>query len=391
MSYYNAEETKNRIVNIREILKKNDLDAALIYYDELNIANGWYLTGWCPQFEKGAVLLPLSSEPILLGGPESAPFAHMNSAITNTRNFSAFMVPGEEYPNATIIGFNELNQELLEDNIHLKKVGIVGTEYFPLNVYNQFANGFKGVELVDITEEYEDLRARKSVWERENIKKAFGLAYEGYLAMKAKVNDGVYEYEVAAEGEYVCRKAGANSFAYSAIVGSGERLNAVVPTAINKQMADGELIMLGLAPRINGYAGVFGDTIPVSGEYTAKQKEILNIIREAFRATRTMLRPGVSGKEIDIPARKIYEKHNLEQYIVCPFAHTIGLMEAEGPFYGPKSEYVLEPGMTVSIDVSLFGHPEIHGARIETGYIITENGYESLIPELDALFDEDIK
>ena len=52
MSYYNEQETKNRIEKVKGILKSKGLDAALIYYDELNIANGWYLTGWCPQFEK---------------------------------------------------------------------------------------------------------------------------------------------------------------------------------------------------------------------------------------------------------------------------------------------------------------------------------------------------
>ena len=82
MAYYNMQETEKRIRQVREILRAKELDAALIYFDELNIANGWYLTGWCGQFEKGSVLIPVEGEPILLGGPESEPFAKMNSAIT---------------------------------------------------------------------------------------------------------------------------------------------------------------------------------------------------------------------------------------------------------------------------------------------------------------------
>ena len=58
MSYYNLKETESRIRKVKGILETKNLDAALIYYDELNIANGWYLTGWCPQFESGAVLVP---------------------------------------------------------------------------------------------------------------------------------------------------------------------------------------------------------------------------------------------------------------------------------------------------------------------------------------------
>jgi len=390
MSYYNLKETKERMEKVRKILRLKKLDAALVYYDELNVANGWYLTGWCPQFEKGCVLLPLEGEPLLLGGPESEPFAKMSSAITETRNFPPFMVPDEEYPNAKISTFETLSVEMAEKEIPMGLIGIVGTASLPHNVYTQFEDGFSSSELVDITDEYEELRAHKSAWEVQNIREAFALTYQAYESMKKKIAPGVEEHEVAAEGEYVCRKAGANSFAFSCIVGSGERANAVVPTALNKRMETGELVMVGIAPRINGYSGVVGDTLPVNGTYTQRQKDCVNHLREAFRLTKSMLRPGVSGREIDVPAREVFRKHGLLPYLVCPFAHTIGLMEAEGPFYGPNSDDVLEPGMTISVDVSFFGHPEFNGARIETGYLITETGCEPLCPEMDALLCADL-
>ena len=104
--------------------------------------------------------------------------------------------------------------------------------------------------------------------------------------------------------------------------------------------------------------------------------------------TKGMLKPGVSGKEIDVPGREYFKKHDLFRYLVCPFAHTIGLMEAELPFYGPNSEDVLAPGMTVMVDVSFFGHPKWNGARIETGYIITENGCRPMSPKMDEYFSK---
>jgi Xaa-Pro aminopeptidase len=391
MSYYNLDETKARLEKIRGILREKRLDAALIYYDELNVANGWYLTGWCPQFEKGAILLPVKGEPLLLGGPESEPFARMSSAISDTRNFSPFMVPDEEYPNAKISTFETLSAEFKKKGLPMSAIGLVGTTALPHNVFTQFEAGFSSSKLVDITDAYEGLRARKSPWEIENIKAAFGLTYKAYEAMKRAIGPGKKEYEVAAEGEYACRKAGANSFAFSCIVGSGERAKAVVPTALNKEMEAGELAMIGIAPRINGYAGVIGDTLPVSGTYTSRQKDCVNYLREAFRLTKSMLKPGAVGREIDKPARKAFVKNGLIEYLVCPFAHTIGLMEAEGPFFGPNGDDALAPGMTVCVDVSFFGHPEFHGARIETGFVITESGFEPLCPEMDALLSEDLK
>ncbi len=391
MSYYNPQETQARLEKVRGILRDKRLDAALIYYDELNVANGWYLTGWCPQFEKGCVLVPRDGDPLLLGGPESEPFARMSSAITDTRNFTPFMVPDEEYPNATISTFESLSAELARKKIPMGAIGIVGTAALPHNVYTQFEAGFSASRLTDITAEYEMLRALKSPWEIEQIRSAFGLTFGAYEAMKAAIAPGVSELRVAAEGEYACRKAGANSFAFSCIVGSGERAKAVVPTAMNKAMQDGELVMLGIAPRINGYAGVMGDTLPVGGTYTPQQKECVNRLREAFRLTRAMLKPGVKGRDLDVPARKAFTANGLIRHLVCPFAHTIGLMEAEGPFFGPNSDDVLQPGMTVCVDVSFFGHPEFHGARIETGYRITETGCEPLCPPMDALLCRDVE
>jgi Xaa-Pro aminopeptidase len=73
----------------------------------------------------------------------------------------------------------------------------------------------------------------------------------------------------------------------------------------------------------------------------------------------------------------------LLKYLVCPFAHTIGLHEAEAPFFGPNSQDALKPGMATCIDVSFFGHPAWNGARIETGYEITENGPVPFSPKMD--------
>lgn len=390
MSYYNMQETEKRLVKIREILAAKKLDAALIYFDELNVANGWYLTGWCGQFEKGAVLVPIEGEPYLLGGPESEPFAKMNSAITKVRCFPVFMVPNEEYPNATIINFKQLDEELKAQGTNLRRIGFVGTATIPHQVYIDFAAGFEGVELVDITDEYETLRAYKSPWENEQILAATALCDVAYDKMVQAIRPGAYEFEVAAAGEAYCRANGATSFAYSTIVGSGERAKAVVPTATNRVMQDGELVMIGIAPRVNGYAGTVGDILPVRGTYTPRQKELINHLRETMRLTQALLKPGMTGRELDVPGRKYFEKHGLMDYLVCPFVHSIGLMEAESPFFGPNGDFVLVPGMTVMVDISFFGHPELHGGRIETGFIITENGSKPMSPKMFEYFSKDL-
>lgn len=382
MSYYNSNETKTRIGKVVELLKANGADIAVIYFDELNVANGWYLTGWVGQFEKGAVLIGRDGTSMLLGGPESEPFAKQSSAIHDTRCFKVFMVPDEEYPNATIIGFPELFAEL-NKKFTVKKVALVGTTEMPYAIHKDLVDGFKGCDIIDLTDDYVKLRYVKSDWEVEQAREATRLCYKAYKAMLAEVKDGNEEYKVAAAGEAVCRAAGANGFAYQTIVGSGERSNAVVPTATNKKMKNGEMVMLGIAPRINGYAGTFGHTVPVSGQYTPEQKKCLKDMIEVMKVTKSMLRIGVKGSEIDKEGRKLYDKGGYLKYLVCPFAHTMGLMEAESPFFGPNSDDVLQKNMVVNVDVSFFGHPTLHGLRVETCYVITENGAEAFCPEFE--------
>lgn len=382
MAYFNAQEYEKRVAKVREILEHKNLDCALIYYDEFNLANAWYITGWCPQFESGAVMIPAKGEPLILGGPESEPFAKMDSAVKETRNLAVFMVPDEEYPNATIIDFAQLFREASSGK-PVKRAGIVGAGQMPMSVFRQIEQNFQGVEMVDITEYYVPLRYIKSRWEIDQLRKAFELADHGYEAMAKKVGPGVHEYEVAAEGEYAVRRLGANNFGFKAIVGSGKRSNAVVPTAGDRVMEAGELVMLGLSPRYNGYAGVFGHTLAVNGKPTKSQQECLKHLKEVFSLTKEKLVPGIVGQEVDVPGRKYFIEHGFMKYLVCPFAHTIGLNEAEAPFFGPHSKDVVQPGMTISIDVSFFGHPELNGVRIETAYEITDRGPVSLSPKMD--------
>ncbi len=388
MAYLTDQERDRRLEAVRALLRRERLDLALVYYDEFNIGNGWYLTGWCPQFESGAVLVPREGEPLILGGPESEPFAKQDSAIRETRNLPVFMVPDEEYPNAVITDFPALFRELQQRLGSVKRIGLVGGGRMPADCSRQIEAGMKGCERVDLTAAFSRLRTLKSDWEREQIRAAFVLADHAYEAMHAHIAPGVTEIEVAAAGEFAARRRGATGFGFSAIVGGGPRAAAVVPTATARPLQAGELVMVGLAPKVRGYAGVVGDLLPVSGDYTARQQDCVNLLKEAFRLTRAQLVPGRRGREVDAPARAYFTRHGLARYLVCPFAHTIGLHEAESPFFGPNSDDVLEPGMTVCVDVSFFGHPEFHGARIETGYEITDKGPVPFSKKMDTLFCE---
>ena len=153
MAYYQDGEHSARMKRFASLLAQKDLDFGVVYYDEFNRANGWYLTGWNPQFESGSVLVTREGTAMILGGPESEPFAKQDSFVKETRNLPVFMVPDEEYPNATIVDFPAVFREVSVGR-QVRRVGMVGMDQMPVGVYRQMMEGFAGVTLVDITEDF---------------------------------------------------------------------------------------------------------------------------------------------------------------------------------------------------------------------------------------------
>jgi Xaa-Pro aminopeptidase len=374
-------EFEGRHEQVRGLLRERDLDAAFVYYDELRAAAGWYLCGWCPQFESGAVVVPAAGEPAILGGPESEPFAKLDSRITRTFNATVFMVPDEEYPTSTIHTLAEALEEIV--GRAPRRLGCVGLSIMPLQVADQLRAELPEVELVDITPEVERLRVIKSEAEIEVMREAFSINAAAYEAMKAAVAPGAPEYLLAAAAEGRARELGGEGYGFRTIVAAGDRAAGVVPTASARELKEGEFVMAGFSCRLDGYATASGNTFPVgavNGERAAVKRDLV----EAFGLARRQLRPGPIGKEIDAPVRALLEGKGYAPYMLIPFFHTQGLNEADGPFFGPKSDDRLEENMVIAIDVSLFAHPAVPGARLETVYRITADGAEALSPEVEA-------
>jgi Xaa-Pro aminopeptidase len=377
-------EFQARVEKTQELMRAAGLDAALVYYDELRKANGFYLSNWVPQFESGAVLVPLEGEPCILGGPESEPFAKQDAAIAKTYNVPIFMVPDEEYPNARILSLGQVFAEELGGRA-LRRLGIVGLGAMPHALYVELSQQLAGVELVDVTEDYERQRVIKSDAEVSLIREAFSIAARSLPSMAAEILPGMTEQHVGAAGEAAARRLGATGFGYRTIVASGVRSGGVVPTPTGKAMERGELVMFSVAPQSHGYNSSVGDTVAVGGTLTGAQERLLSDMAQAFEIARAQLVVGRTGKEMDAPVRAFFLDRGYAPYMLVPYIHTVGLYEAEGPFFGPRSMDVLQPNMTVCIDISLFGMPDMHGARYETGFVIRKDGPEPFAPDIDEL------
>jgi len=248
----------------------------------------------------------------------------------------------------------------------------------PVHIYHRIEKDLPGVELVDITYEFEEFRYVKSAYEIQMIEKACELCDEGIKAMGEMVHDGIPEYRAAAAAEFAVRDRGACGFDFSCIICSGERGATVIGRASDKKFVKGESVLTGFTCSYNGYAGAFCRPFIVDADPTPKQAAIMKIALEAHERAIAELRPGTVGRNIDAAARDFLKQHNLDQYHYYGACHSIGLNEYEEPFFGPSCEVVLEPNMTATVDITLIGHPDMIGFRYEEVFVITENGARPL-------------
>ena len=94
------EELEGRWQRLAAAGRDNDVDVILVYFDEYNMADGYYLTNIWTQFERGLVALATATaEVCLLVGPETANFVMTHQADLPSRIVSLFLAWGAGYPN----------------------------------------------------------------------------------------------------------------------------------------------------------------------------------------------------------------------------------------------------------------------------------------------------
>jgi Xaa-Pro aminopeptidase len=379
-----TQELKSRIQKTKKLIDTHDLDFLFVYFDEHNVMNGRYLTGWCPSVERGAVIVSNSCDPFLIGGPEAGPYAELDSAIKETVSSKVFMVPEEEYPMADIFDFSQISERYFSGS-KMKRIGMVGVNTVPHTIYNQLAGEVKNAQIIDMTDEFETLRYVKSQWEIEMIQKAYEIAYRGFQHMMEAIKEGKREYEAVAEGEYAVRKMGGDGWGYRTIMGSGERASGIVSAASDRVFRKGELVLTGIAPRYNGYNATACYPVVVGNKPDTIQERWIHDVCDALNVTRNALKPGLTGVEIDSVPRKFLMKKGYADYMPMPFVHSSGLSEFEKPFFGPNSRDIIGENQVICIDIALFGHEHIPGIRVETGYRITKHGAVPFSPFFERM------
>ena len=253
------------------------------------------------------------------------------------------------------------------------KIGVqmwFGTPAFLLNMF-QRANPI--VDVVDIAPVMDDLRMVKDESEIKLIKRAADIAAIGMKTAVSTLKAGITENEVAAEVEYAMRKAGGHGVATPVYVNSGIRSGWLHGTASDKIIEDGDLVVLDLVPRYQGYCANLCRTF-VMGIPNSKQLDMFETYKSAQSGAIDILKPGVKVRDLDAAAKSIYTEKGYAEFYVAGIGHSIGLSFEETPaptIHPGDSGIVICDRMTMTVGHPVLSVPGTGGVRLEDTFYVT--------------------
>lgn len=273
-------------------------------------------------------------------------------------------------------------------------------------------NGFGPTSIEDPSLILHPMRLLKSEHELAEMRKAAEIAAEAHnLAIQTR-QPGMYEYELQAQMEHLFRLRGGLGAAYPSIVASGINSCILHYTENNRQMQDGELLLIDAGCSYNYYNSDITRTYPVGNQFTEEQRILYELVLKAQLAAIEQVKPGNPWNQFhDTAVRTIVEglvslgllQGDIEEIIkeekYKPFfmhgtghwlgldVHDAGARKVGETWLNFQAGQVVtvEPGIYIRPDFQPFeGQPEVPerwrgiGIRIEDDVLVTETGNEIL-------------
>lgn len=174
-----------------------------------------------------------------------------------------------------------------------------------LQLSNYFnINPFKFDEVVSekLIKAIVEQRNIKSDLEIKEIEKSVNITREMHLEAMKITKPGMKEYEVVAKLESIAAKYNATVSFHTIFTKNGQTLHNHYH---GNTLEEGDIVILDCGARNeNGYCGDMTTSFPVSGKFSARQKDIYSLLIEMFETAENLIKPGIYYKEVHLEVCK---------------------------------------------------------------------------------------
>lgn len=259
-------------------------------------------------------------------------------------------------------------------------------ERYPLHKYHRSQPILKKLAMV------------KSPMEVDLIQRSVDITGNAFQRVLKKTRPGVMEYEIEAEIIHEFIRNGANGHAYEPIVASGKNTCVLHYVANNQPCKEGDLLLLDFGAEYANYAADLSRTIPVNGQFSARQRKVYEAVLHVLKGARQMLVPGVTieeyhkevGKMVESELLKLKlldktdiknqdEKHPAyKKYFMHGTSHHLGLdVHDLSNRYDP-----IQAGMVFTCEPGIYIREEGLGVRLENDILVTDHGPVDLMENI---------
>ncbi len=236
----------------------------------------------------------------------------------------------------------------------------------------------------------QSLRSIKHPLEIDLMQKACNITEKGFRRLLNFVKPGVWEYEIEAELMHEFLRNRSKGFAYTPIIASGNNANVLHYIENNQQCKEGDLILLDVAAEYANYSSDLTRTIPISGTFSKRQKDVYNAVNRVKNEATNMLLPGTIWADYHIEVGKLMTSELLglglidkadvqnenpdwpayKKYFMHGTSHHIGLDTHD---YGILTE-PMQANMVFTVEPGIYIPDEGFGVRLEDDVVIQETG-----------------
>ncbi|WP_299521485.1 aminopeptidase P family protein [Winogradskyella sp.] len=234
------------------------------------------------------------------------------------------------------------------------------------------------------------LRSVKNPIELDLMQKACDITEKGFRRVLNFVKPDVWEYNIEAEYMHEFLNNRSKGFAYTPIIAAGNNANVLHYIENNQQCKAGDLILMDVGAEYANYSSDMTRTIPVSGKFTNRQKDVYNAVNRVKIEATKLLVPGTLWEAYHVEVGKLMTSELLglglldkadvqnenpdwpayKKYFMHGTSHHIGLDTHD---YGLLHE-PMQANMVFTVEPGIYIPDEGFGIRLEDDVVIQASG-----------------